>query len=132
MLKTQTGSCHCKDVRYEAEVDLETGTMRCNCTYCLKTRNWTARVAPAHFRLLTDESKMIAYRPSEQLATFFCGRCGTTVFTRADIPQMGGACVIIRVSTLDISPAEMMSGEVSFVNGLENAWWDPAPITVHL
>jgi len=33
-MKKRTGGCHCKKVRYEAEVDLSQPVVECNCSHC--------------------------------------------------------------------------------------------------
>lgn len=41
-----TGSCHCGRVKFEVEADLSRGTMKCNCSFCPKVRNWSFIVKP--------------------------------------------------------------------------------------
>jgi len=61
-LKHVTGSCHCEAVRYEAELDLSKGTIRCNCSICTKARAWFTFVNDEHFHLLADEDNMSVYQ----------------------------------------------------------------------
>lgn len=80
-----TGSCHCGEVRYEAEVDPPTVGI-CHCTDCQRLTGSAYRVTaaarPESFRLLAGEAKRYrkmgdSGRPSDQ---YFCGTCGSPLW----------------------------------------------------
>ena len=67
MIRTRHGSCHCGAVRFSCEIDLSpegerslqlregpwyASTLRCNCSWCGKTRIWKSHVPAEAFALL--------------------------------------------------------------------------------
>ena len=55
MLRTYKGSCHCRAIRFEADVDISAGTDKCNCTYCAKVRLWSVEATPDTFRITAGD-----------------------------------------------------------------------------
>jgi hypothetical protein len=51
-IKTYAGSWHCREVRFEGDMDLAAGSLRCNCSISAKSRARFAFVTPDHFRLI--------------------------------------------------------------------------------
>ena len=134
MMKTYKGSCHCGEVRYEADIDLAQGSGKCNCTFCLKARAWAVMVRPAAFRLAAESQEGVPYHKHPQAPVkFHCGRCGVHTHARGDADYMGGAFVQVFVATLDdASPDELMSGPIRYSDGRNNNWTNPPSEMRHL
>ncbi len=117
-LETHRGSCHCGAVRFEADIDLSKGTIRCNCTLCTKQRNWAA-IVPGHaFRLLQGEAALSAYRCNTRTEQhFFCASCGVRTFHKGDSPRWG-AYVAVGVNCLDdVTADELASIPITCLDG---------------
>lgn len=128
-----SGSCHCGQVKYQAELDLSQGTGKCNCTFCRKVRNWNVIIKPAAFKLLSGEEALSDYSRNEAVHHLFCKHCGARTFSRGDIPEIGGAYVSIQVGTLDdVTPEELIAAPVRYFNGLDNDWMTTPHETRHL
>ena len=134
MERTYSGSCHCGDVTYQADIDLQAGTGKCNCSICMKLRSWNALLKPHAFRLLSATSAMSEYRFGSMAGRyFFCRACGVHVFSRANIASLGGELVAVQLSTLDDAGSnELANAPVFIANGKDNDWTQPPSETRHL
>ncbi len=134
MLKTYTGSCHCGAVRYQADIDLEQGTGKCNCSICRKTRAWGTLIKPDAFRLLTDEAALSDYQfGTRQGHHLFCRNCGTRPFSRGHVAEIGGDFVSINLACIDnITDAELAALPVNYANGRDNDWMNVPAETRYL
>lgn len=127
-LQTYAGSCHCGSVRFEAELDLDEGSNRCNCTYCAKARAWFAFAKGAsRFRLL-EGANVSEYRwtpPGDaeaHLTYSFCRSCGIRTFARGELEALGGTFHAINLPTLDLTPEQFAAIPVRYINGRERKY----------
>ncbi|MBW8744183.1 MAG: GFA family protein [Sphingomonas sp.] len=133
MLKTYQGSCHCGAVRYEADIDLEEGTGRCNCSVCAKRRFWGTTVRPEQFRLLDGEQDLGDYQfNTNSVHHRFCRTCGTPTFGHGFIEEVGGAFYSVSLATLDAPESELAEAPIKYMDGANNNWWSPPAEVRHL
>ena len=144
--KKYHGSCHCKKVQFEAEIDFSKGTGRCNCTFCTKTRHWGTVIKPEAFKLLSGSEFLNDYTKSTPLQlplkaaieprtthSFFCRVCGVRPFGMGNIPEIGGDYVSINVASLDdVDFKRVMSSPMQYFDGLNNNWFSTPEYTGHL
>jgi hypothetical protein len=130
-MQTYAGSCHCGAVRFTAELDLQAGTGKCNCSICTKTRNWSALTQPAQFHLVSGEEALSDYQfNTASVHWSFCRHCGVRSFGTGNIPEVGGAFVSIMVSSLDgVDDAILAALPVRYANGRDNDWQHSPAVT---
>jgi hypothetical protein len=134
MTKHYTGSCHCGKVRIEADLDLASGTGRCNCTMCAKTRSWAIIAQPSAFKLVAGKDDLSDYQfGSNSIHHYFCKHCGVRPFSHGNLPALGGEFYTINVATLDdLTDDERSKLPVRFSDGRGNNWMNPPAHTAHL
>jgi len=75
------GGCHCKKVRFEAQVPRRVEVLDCNCSICAATGFRHLTVAHEDFRLVSGEEALVSYRFGTGAANhLFCGTCGIKSF----------------------------------------------------
>ncbi len=97
-----TGHCNCGAVRYEISEPLVSAGY-CHCTRCQRRTGTAAsangRAAPGSFRVVAGEDRLRAWRPPDGAEKWFCGDCGSALFSRTADDQIG-----VRLGTLDGDP----------------------------
>lgn len=99
-----TGGCNCGTVRYEVTAPL-LGASYCHCRRCQRrtgtASSSTAWPTPGSFRIIGGEERLKAWTPSDGWEKWFCGDCGSAMFSRnpANPEQVG-----IRMGTFDEDP----------------------------
>lgn len=138
MKRTYHGSCHCKAVTFEADIDLDQGTGKCNCTFCWKQRMWNAgQLTPDDFRLLTGAGALADYGKSGdwgETHQHFCRTCGIATHGHGRIEAMGDEpFVSVHLAALDDLPVDdLIAAPVHHMDGLHDAWERTPAETRHL
>lgn len=137
MKRTYHGSCHCKAVTFEADIDLDQGSSKCNCTFCWKQRMWSAgQLQKPDFRLLSGEDKLGDYGKSGDWGEGhhrFCTTCGIATHSHGRIDAMGGDFLSVQLAALDDLPvAALVAAPVQFMDGLHDNWQNAPEETRHL
>ena len=75
------GGCHCRAVRFEAEVPAAVEILDCNCSICAMTGFRHLIVPHGDFALLSGEGSLTGYRFGTGAANhLFCSVCGVKSF----------------------------------------------------
>lgn len=94
------GSCHCGNVKFEAEGDFSTA-IACNCSICRRKGSLLAFVPRSAFRLLTPESATRSYFFNKHAIDHrFCTTCGMHPYALGSDPK-AGEMAAINVRCLD-------------------------------
>jgi hypothetical protein len=98
------GGCGCGAVRFEVTAPLQSANY-CHCTRCQRrsgtAASANARPEPGSFQILSGEESLRAWRPASGWEKWFCGACGSALFSRHpdDPGQMS-----IRLGAFDDDP----------------------------
>jgi len=132
-VKTYHGSCHCGAVRFEADIDLTQGTLRCNCSICMKARFWPAIVSPQAFRLLAGAADLTEYRfHAKRDRHLFCRHCGIRPFVVGRSPRWGEFYGVNVTCLDDATDEDLANAPVTYLDGRDDQW-ELAPLeTRHL
>jgi hypothetical protein len=133
MKKTYAGGCHCGAVRYEADIDLSQGTIKCNCSICSKGRSWLAAVNAQDFRLLKGADDLQTYQfNNHRISHMFCKTCGIKSFGRS-LDEAGNGFYAVMLSTVEgIPDEELASLNVMYVDGRNDNFKAPPAETRYL
>jgi hypothetical protein len=132
MIKTYQGSCHCGAVRFEADLDLEAPSYRCNCSICRRNRFWPAVARPEQFRLLAGASELTEYLfNTRKNQHFFCRHCGVRAFGVGNDTPMGRMYGVNLGCLEGVSEEELANVPIVYVDGLHDRF-EPPEYTSHL
>lgn len=118
------GGCNCGAVRFEITEPL-LGARYCHCTRCQRrtgtAASASAAVAPGAFRIVQGEEQLRAWAPADGHEKWFCGECGSAVYTRdpTDHTRIG-----VRMGVIDGDPGVRPSCRQYVAYA---AVWEPIP-----
>lgn len=106
-MQTYRGSCHCGNVVFELDTDLDHVNV-CNCSICLKKNAVMHRVPANQFRLIAGEDALVSYTFNTGAARhYFCGTCGIYPFHR---PRIDPSAYTVNVMCLDGVDRDLVEG----------------------
>ena len=99
-----TGGCGCGAVRFEITEPLVSARY-CHCTRCQRrtgtAASASAAIVPGSFHIVQGEDRIKAWKPEGGAEKWFCGDCGSALFTRdAEDPSKIG----VRLGAIDGDP----------------------------
>lgn len=116
------GGCHCGAVRYDVDLDLDKGSIRCNCSLCSKSRAWLAFTPGDKFDLKSGEGDLLRYRwtppgKSEPNLTYYiCSTCGVRTHAEGMDPK-GQHMVAVQLATLEGADPQVLANGIHYVDG---------------
>ena len=119
--KRYVGTCHCGAVTFAADIDLDEGGARCNCSICTKLNAFNKLMKPEAFELLSGESELGAYEWGARISRrSFCKHCGVSCFGRGYLAEVGGDFVSINLSCLE--GVELATLKCVYWDGRHDNW----------
>lgn len=95
-----TGSCHCGQIRFEAEGDID-GALACNCSMCQRKGSLLWFIPRGAMTLLTPDSNASTYLFNKHhIRHRFCPHCGIHPYAEGTAPN-GDATAAINLRCLD-------------------------------
>ena len=96
---THTGSCHCKQIQFEAIGEDRIEVLNCSCSICSIT-NYKHYVIPkSQFTLLKGKNFLSTYKFNTNIAKhMFCKKCGIKSFY---IPRSHPECISININCIN-------------------------------
>jgi len=133
MMKTYKGSCHCGGVRFEADLDLEQPSYRCNCSICRRNRFWPAIARAGGLRVLAGQEMLTEYVfNTKKNQHFFCKVCGVRPFGVGNETPMG-KMYGVNIGCLEgVTEAELSRIPITYVDGMNNRWSEAPEHFAHL
>jgi hypothetical protein len=133
MKQTYSGGCHCGAVRYEADIDLSQGTLKCNCSICSKARAWLVAVDGEDFRLLSGSDALSDYQfGARRIHHLFCRNCGVKSFGRGSGADSKEFVAVVVSCLEDVPDAELAALPVMYVDGRNDNFESPPAETRYL
>lgn len=124
MAAALTGGCGCGAVRFELS-EPPVSARYCHCTRCQRrtgtAASASAAVVPGSFRIVAGEEHLRAWKPEGGAEKWFCGECGSALFTRSPTDPDR---VAVRMGAFDTDPGVRPASR-QFV--AYAAAWEPIP-----